>query len=55
MMVYGDSVAMYSLVPPVSGVIIRNDKIAGSLRAVFHLLWRRVGGLSGNEAKSGPI
>ncbi|MDP9126696.1 MAG: BlaI/MecI/CopY family transcriptional regulator [Pseudomonadota bacterium] len=38
--IYGDNVMMYSPVPPVGGVIIRNEKIADSMRALFNLMWR---------------
>ncbi len=38
--VYVDNVMIYSLAPPVGGVIIRNEKIADSMRALFYLMWR---------------
>lgn len=38
--IYADNVMLYSPVKPIGGVIIRNDKIADSMRALFRLLWR---------------
>jgi len=38
--IYADNVMLYSPDKPVGGVIIRNDKIASSMRALFNLLWR---------------
>ncbi|MGE4350588.1 MAG: helix-turn-helix domain-containing protein [Bdellovibrionales bacterium] len=39
MYAYADSVMIYSTVKPIGGVIIRNEKIADSLRALFTLVW----------------
>lgn len=38
--VYADSVMLYSPVKPIGGVIIRNEKTANSMRALFNMLWR---------------
>jgi sugar-specific transcriptional regulator TrmB len=37
--IYADNVMLYSPVKPVGGVVIRNDKIADSMRALFNLVW----------------
>lgn len=39
MNIYADSVMIYSPLQPVGGVIIRNERVADSLRALFNLLW----------------
>lgn len=36
---YADNVTIYSTTPPIGGVIIRNEKIADSVRALFNLVW----------------
>lgn len=38
--IYADNVMIYSPMPPIGGVIIRNEKIADSMRALFYLMWR---------------
>jgi len=38
--IYADSVMLYSPTPPIGGVIIRNEKIADSLRSLFYLVWK---------------
>ncbi len=38
--IYADNVALYSTSAPVGGVIIRNEKIADSMRALFNLVWK---------------
>ena len=30
---------LYSTIPPVGGVIIRNERIADSMRSLFNLIW----------------
>lgn len=37
---YGDNVMLYSPEKPIGGVVIRNEKIADSMRVLFDLLWR---------------
>ncbi len=37
--IYADNVMLYSPSQPVGGVIIRNEKIADSMRALFKLVW----------------
>ncbi len=39
MAIYTDNVVLYSPVKPIGGVIIRNEKIAASMRALFTLVW----------------
>ena len=41
---YADSVMLYSTTPPIGGVIIRNEKIADSVRALFNLVWKLLPG-----------
>ena len=36
---YADSVMIYSPNKPFGGVVIRNQKIADSMRALFYLVW----------------
>ncbi|MDE2029944.1 MAG: BlaI/MecI/CopY family transcriptional regulator [Alphaproteobacteria bacterium] len=40
MQIYADNVMLYSPTPPVGGVVIRNAKIAESMRSLFRLVWR---------------
>jgi sugar-specific transcriptional regulator TrmB len=42
MQIYADNVMIYSPVAPVSGVIIRNEKVADSLRSLFYVIWGMV-------------
>ena len=44
MQIYADSVMIYSPVTPVSGVIIRNERVADSLRSLFYVLWGMIDG-----------
>lgn len=37
--IYADKVSMYSPTPPITGIILRNAKIAGSLRSIYEMLW----------------
>ncbi|NTU76298.1 MAG: hypothetical protein HGA90_00530 [Alphaproteobacteria bacterium] len=37
--IYADNVMLYSPIKPIGGVIIRNDKIADSMRVLFNLVW----------------
>lgn len=37
--IYADSVMLYSPIKPIGGIIIRNSRIAQSMRALFKLLW----------------
>ncbi len=37
--IYADSVMIYSPQKPIGGVIIRNEKIADSMRSLFYLVW----------------
>ncbi|CAK9252641.1 unnamed protein product [Sphagnum jensenii] len=37
--IYADNVMIYSPTPPVGGVIIRNAKVAESMRSLFNLVW----------------
>ncbi len=37
--IYADSVMIYSPHKPFGGVVIRNEKIADSMRALFYLVW----------------
>jgi hypothetical protein len=37
--IYADNVMLYSPTPPVGGVVIRNAKIAESMRNLFALVW----------------
>ncbi len=39
MQIYADNVMLYSPTPPVGGVVIRNAKIADSMRSLFALVW----------------
>ena len=36
---YADSVMIYSPTKPFGGVVIRNHKIADSMRSLFYLVW----------------
>ncbi|MFY9288172.1 MAG: helix-turn-helix domain-containing protein [Alphaproteobacteria bacterium] len=38
--IYADSMMIYSTVPPIGGVTIRNEQVADSMRALFNLVWR---------------
>ncbi len=38
-LICADTVVLYSLVKPVGGAVICNQKIADSLRSLFHLVW----------------
>lgn len=38
--IYADTTMLYSTTPPVGGVIIRNEKITDSMRALFNLVWK---------------
>jgi len=38
--IYADNVMLYSPTQPIGGVIIRNQKIADSMRALFNLVWK---------------
>lgn len=40
MCVYADQVMLYSLAKPIGGVVIHNERIADSMRALFNLVWR---------------
>ncbi|HOO49976.1 MAG TPA: hypothetical protein PLK94_01665, partial [Alphaproteobacteria bacterium] len=40
--IYADNVMLYSPKPPVGGVVIRNEKIAESMRVLFNLLWKHL-------------
>jgi len=37
--IYADTIALYSTVKPMNGVIIRNGTIAQSMKSLFNLLW----------------
>jgi len=37
--IYADNVMLYSTTPPIGGVVIRNEAIADSMRALFELVW----------------
>ncbi len=38
--IYADSVMIYSLVPPIGGIVIRCAAIAASMRALFQVMWQ---------------
>ena len=38
--IYADTTAMYSTTPPIGGVVIRNERITQSMRALFHHMWK---------------
>lgn len=38
--IYAETTMLYSTTPPVGGVIIRNEKIANSMRALFQQMWK---------------
>ena len=42
MQIYADSVMLYSPTEPVGGAIIRNEKIADSMRSLFDLVWNLI-------------
>ena len=37
--IYADTIALYSMVKPMNGVIIRNQTITDSMRSLFNLVW----------------
>lgn len=41
--VYADSVMIFSPIHPFGGIVIRNEKIADSMRALFYLVWNLIG------------
>jgi len=38
--IYADTTMLYSTTQPIGGVIIRNEKITESMRALFHHMWK---------------
>ncbi len=52
--IYADNLAIYSTTPPIGGVIIRNQKIANSMRAIFHLVWDMAGDQDGGSGQTKP-
>lgn len=37
--IFGDAISLYSLKPPIGGVLLKNPRLASSMRSFFNMIW----------------